>query len=42
MDVRVGDTVTVRQAPCRARLVRVGASTFYSRLRDKLKWGTSH
>jgi len=42
MAVQVGDTVTVRRAPCRARLVRVGASTFYSRLRDKLKWGTSH
>ena len=41
-DLKVGDTVVTRRAEHRARLVRIGASTFYSRLRDKLKWGTSH
>jgi NAD+ kinase len=41
-DVDVGDTVTLRRSPHRARLVHLGASTFYGRLRDKLKWGTSH
>lgn len=40
--VLVGDQVTVKRAPHRARLVRVGAGSFYGRLRDKLKWGTSH
>ncbi len=41
-DLSVGDTVRVSRAEHHARLVRVGASTFYSRLRDKLQWGTSH
>jgi len=41
-DLQVGDTVVIRRAEHRARLVRIGASTFYGRLRDKLKWGTSH
>ena len=37
-----GDRVVIRKADFRARLVRVGATTFYSRLRDKLSWGVSH
>ncbi len=37
-----GDQVVIRRADFRARLVRVGAATFYSRLRDKLNWGVSH
>lgn len=41
-NLRVGDTVEVRRSAHRARLVRIGEGTFYRRLRDKLKWGTSH
>ena len=37
-----GDQVVIRRADFRARLVRVGAATFYSHLRDKLNWGVSH
>jgi NAD+ kinase len=37
-----GDRVVIRRAEFPARLVRVGATTFYSRLRDKLNWGVSH
>ncbi len=37
-----GDVVEVRRAEFRARLVRVGGTSFYSRLRDKLNWGVSH
>lgn len=36
------DVVTIRQAEFGAKLVRIGASTFYGRLRDKLSWGVSH
>jgi len=41
-DLEPGDRVVIRKADFRARLVRVGATTFYSRLRDKLSWGVSH
>lgn len=42
VDLQEGDIIAIREAPFKARLVRVGATTFYSRLRDKLNWGTSH
>jgi NAD+ kinase len=41
-DLEAGDTVVVRRAPYSARLVRIGAGTFFGRLRDKLQWGMSH
>lgn len=34
-----GDEVVIRKAPFRARLVRIGAEDFFSRLRRKLQWG---
>jgi NAD+ kinase len=37
-----GDLIVIRQAEFGAKLVRVGAGTFYTRLRDKLSWGMSH
>ncbi len=36
------DRVVVRRAEFGAKLVRLGGSTFYGRLRDKLNWGKSH
>ncbi|MGQ9730937.1 MAG: NAD(+)/NADH kinase [Candidatus Zipacnadales bacterium] len=41
-ELQSGDVVFVREAAYKARLVRVGVTTFYGRLRDKLHWGTSH
>jgi NAD+ kinase len=41
-DLQPGDVVIVRKADFRARLVRLGKTTFYARLRDKLNWGLSH
>jgi len=32
--------VTIRRAPCSARLVCLGERRFYDRLRDKLRWGS--
>lgn len=37
--VKQGETVLVRRAPEDAKLVRLGSSRFYERLRDKLRWG---
>lgn len=37
--LRPGDTVIVRRAPHVARFVRLSRSTFYDRLRQKLRWG---
>jgi NAD+ kinase len=41
VSLKPGDRVVVKKADFRARLARVGATTFYSRLRDKLSWGVS-
>lgn len=37
--VQSGDLVVVQPAAERARLVKLGLSSFYDRLRDKLQWG---
>lgn len=42
MNLESEDVVVIRRAASRAPLVRAGATTFYSRLRDKLNWGLSH
>ncbi len=36
------DLVAIRKAEFGAKLVRIGTTTFYGRLRDKLSWGLSH
>jgi NAD+ kinase len=41
-ELRPQDVVEVARAEFGAKLVRIGASTFYVRLRDKLSWGFSH
>jgi NAD+ kinase len=41
-DLQPKDLVEVRRAEFGAKLVRLGDSTFYGRLRDKLNWGKSH
>ena len=39
LNLREGDTVEVRQATARIRLVRFPQQGFFSVLRTKLKWG---
>jgi NAD+ kinase len=39
-ELAMGDRVEVREAPVSARLVVLEGSGFYSRLRDKLGWGS--
>jgi NAD+ kinase len=39
VDLKPEDEITVEQADCRARVVRLGRRSFYQRLRTKLRWG---
>lgn len=42
VDLRVGDEVTIRRAPEEIRLLRLGGSSFFRTLRQKLHWSGSH
>ncbi|MGE3309372.1 MAG: NAD(+)/NADH kinase, partial [Limisphaerales bacterium] len=42
VDLRVGDEVTIRRAPEEVRLLRLGGSSFFRTLRQKLHWSGSH
>jgi NAD+ kinase len=39
-NLRAGDRVEVREAPCSARLVALQDASFYAKLRGKLGWGS--
>lgn len=38
-DLELGDVITVCQAACRARFVTLGESSFYQKVRQRLRWG---
>lgn len=42
VQLRVGDEVTIRRAPEETRLLRLGGSSFFRTLRQKLHWSGSH
>ncbi len=42
VQLRVGDEVTIRRAPEEVRLLRLGGSSFFRTLRQKLHWSGSH
>ncbi|HEY3266548.1 MAG TPA: NAD(+)/NADH kinase [Armatimonadota bacterium] len=37
--VLFGDTLTISRAACKARFITLGASSFYSKVRTRLRWG---
>jgi NAD kinase len=39
IDIYPGDRVSVSPANEKAQLIKLGLTTFYDRLRDKLDWG---
>jgi NAD+ kinase len=38
-DLELGDIITVCQSSCRARFVTLGESSFYQKVRTRLRWG---
>lgn len=38
-DLKFGDVITIRESSCRARFVTLGESSFYNKVRTRLRWG---